>query len=285
VADTDVKEVILSTVKKGLECISLGGLDSIPWGLTDEQISSYGVIITEELYKVLDVGQPTSRQLVPMLQTIMLSGEVSSFLEELNKCPALWLHVITKVLARETPPEYIKKREGPKKSTLTYVEASYAVATLAALSKLGVMSSFDVLQTDVSQESVECLGKLTLKFFAAGAWAECYKTQWGGCLRQSGVPLGSTKKGAVSDALKKCLNAFGWALDVYTTEIEWNPPPDPEEMKSNQVQSFYDRAKEKGMTKKQAVDWCKERSEGKTPEELSTADLAAMKRKLMKEAE
>lgn len=284
-ADSDAKEVILSTVKRGLECISLGGPDSIPWGLTDEQISSYGAIITEELCKILDVGPSTSRQLVPMLQTTMLSGEVSTFLEELRREPVLWLHVITKVLARETPSEYIQKREGPKKSQLTYVEGSYAVATLAALSKLGVMSSFEVVQTDVSQESVECLGKLTLKFYVNNSWAECTKMQWGGCLRQSGVPLGSTKKGAATDAMKKSLAAFGWALDVYTTEIEWHPSPDPEEMKSSQVQSFYDRAKEKGMIKEQAVDWCKEKSNGKAPEELSTADLAAMKRKLMKETD
>jgi len=222
-------------------------------------------------------------ELVKIYGGLLIKSEVRGYLEELNKYPALWLHVITKVLARKTPLEYIQKREGPKKSQLTYVEGSYAVATLAALSKLGVMSSFEIVQTDVSQESVECLGKLTLKFYVNDSWAECSKMQWGGCLRQSGVPLGSTKKGAATDAMKKSLAAFGWALDVYTTEIEWNPPPDPKEMKSSQVQTFYARAKEKGMTKEQAIDWCKENSGGKAPEELSTADLAAMKRKLMKE--
>ena len=224
-------------------------------------------------------------ELVKIYSDLLVDAEVKDYLEELNKYPALWLHVITKVLTRESPSEYIQRREGPKKSWLTYVEGSYAIATLAALSKLGVMSSFDVVQTDVSQESVECLGKLTLKFYVNNSWAKCSKMQWGGCLRQSGVPLGSTKKGAATDALKKSLAAFGWALDVYTTEIEWNPPPDPEEMKTGQVHSFYDRAKEKGMTKEQAVDWCKERSNGKAPEELSTADLTAMKRKLMKETD
>jgi len=212
----------------------------------------------------------------------MTPEEVSACLQELSKQPALWLYVITKVLSRPTPPQYVCKREGPKKSILTYVEGSYAVATLAALSQLGVMSSFEVLQTDVSSESVECLGRLTLKFIADGVWFECSKMQWGGCIRQPGVPLGATKKGAATDALKKCLWAFGWALDVYTTEAEWNPPPSPEEMRAEQVQSFYDRAKEKGMAREQAVEWCKAKT-GKIPEELSTADLSAVKRKLSKE--
>jgi len=239
------------------------------WGVTD------GEVTVED--------EAASMALIPLVNTVMVSGEVDTFLEELTKRPALWLHVITKVLARPTPKEYIQKREGPKKSRLTYVEASYAIATLAALSKLGVMSSFEVVQTDVSAESVECLSKLTLKFYVNGTWSECSKMQWGGCLRQPGVPLGSTKKGAAADSLKKSLNAFGWALDVYTTEIEWNVPPSSEEMKNEQVKSFYDRAAEKGMTKEQAIEWCKTNASSKTPEELDTKDLSAMKRKLMKE--
>lgn len=221
-------------------------------------------------------------ELVKIYGDIIIEEEAKQYLDALNKYPALWLHVITQALARPTPLEFIQKREGPKKSILTYVEGSYAIATLAALSKLGVMSSLDVMQTDVSAESVECLSKLTLQFYVNGSWAGCYKTQWGGCLRQSGVPLGSTKKGAVTDSLKKCLNAFGWALDVYTTEIEWNPPPSPEDMKAEQIQSFYDRAKDKGMTKEQAREWCKINASGKTPEELDTKDLSAVKRKIMR---
>lgn len=225
-----------------------------------------------------------SKELVETYNSLLVDIEVERYLEELNKYPALWLNVITKVLARETPSKYVQKREGPRNSLLPYVEGSYAVATLAALSRLGIMSSFDVVQTDVSQESVECLGKLTLKFYVNGSWAECSKMQWGGCLRQAGVSLGSTKKGAATDAMKKSLAAFGWALDVYTSEIEWNPPPSPEAMRNNQVQSFYARAREKGMTEEQARSWCKEQSH-KTPEELSTADLTAMKRKLVKSSE
>jgi hypothetical protein len=229
--------------------------------------------------------EPSDTALVPLISAVITTGEVDMFLEELNKRPALWLYVITKALARPTPKDYIRKREGPKKSILTYVEGSYGIATLAALSKLCVMSTFEIAQTDVSSESVECLGKLTLKFYAGGVWSECSKMQWGGCLRQAGIPLGSTKKGAATDSLKKCLNAFGWALDVYTTEIEWNPPPSPEDMRKEQIQSFYDRAKEKGKTKEQALEWCKANANGKAPEELSTADLSAMKRKLMKEGQ
>ena len=284
-ASEELRTVISAILKRGLECISIVGTDQIPWGLTDEQISQYSTLLTDELCKVLEVveEQSSSLQLVPSVSAVALGEEAKALMEELQKTPALWLHIITKALGRPTPSGYIQKREGPKKSTLTYVEGSYAIATLAALSELGVMSSFDITQTDVSQESVECLGKLTLKFYVNGSWSECSKMQWGGCLRQSGIPIGSTKKGAATDSLKKCLAAFGWALDVYTTEIEWNPPPDPAEMKASQVQSFYKQAKEKGMTQEQAAAWCKDKG-GKIPEELSTADLAAVKRKLMKES-
>jgi hypothetical protein len=254
----------------------------------DEEVESIVKTLTDTLStwgidgKVNVEDEAASTALIPLVDSVMVGDEVDAFLQELHKSPALWLHVITKALARPTPKEYIQKREGPKKSLLTYVEGSYAIATLAALSKLGVMSSFDIVQTDVSSESVECLGKLTLKFYVNGSWSECSKMQWGGCLRQPGVPVGSTKKGAATDSLKKCLNAFGWALDVYTTEIEWQVPPSPEDMKAEQIQSFYDRAKEKGMTKEQAREWCKTNANGKTPEELDTKDLSAIKRRLIK---
>jgi len=221
------------------------------------------------------------RELVPtpLYELVISEEEASRWLELLERSPHFWLFTLTQILSRPTPKEYVQKREGPRKIMLTYVEGSYAIATLAALSRLGIMSSFEVLQTDVSQDSVECLGKLTLSFYVDGAWVSCSKMQWGGCLRQAGVPLGSTKKGAATDAQKKCLSQFGWALDVYTTEAEWAPPPSKEEMRDSQIDSFYTRAREKGMTKAEAVEWCKEQV-GKEPEEAEVKDLAALKRKL-----
>lgn len=216
----------------------------------------------------------------PTYELVLSEGEASRWLEVLEKSPHFWLFAITQILSRPTPREYVQTRKGPVGSILTYVEGSYAVATLAALSRLGVMSTFEILQTDVSSEGVECLGKLTLKFYTNGNWSEVSKSQWGGNVRQSGVPLGSTKKAAATDALKKCLSQFGWAHDVYTTEAEWSPPPSKEEMKGKQAESFYARAKEKGMTTEEAVKYCQEAT-NKKPEELDTKDLAALKRRLM----
>lgn len=218
----------------------------------------------------------------PTYELVISETEAVEWLEILQKSPHFWLFTITQILCRPTPRDYIQTRKGPAGLTLYYVEGSYAVATLAALSRLGVMSTFDVLQTDVSSEGVECLGKLALKFYTNGCWSEVWKTQWGGNERKSGVPLGSTKKAAATDALKKCLSQFGWASDVYTTEAEWTPPPSKEEMKDKQATSFYARAAEKGLSREVAIEWCR-RLTDKTPEELSVKDLAALKRRLASE--
>lgn len=220
--------------------------------------------------------------LVPSSDVILPNEEALQLVKELDARPLAWLSVITNVLSRPVPSEYVKRREGPRKGIVTYVAGNYAIATLSALSRLGVMNSFDVLQTDVSDNEVECLGKLTLSFYCNGSWVDCWKTQWGNSQRKSGVPLGSTKKAAATDAQKKCLSQFGWASEVYATEIEWPAPPSKEDARASQLTSYYTRAGERGMTETEAVEFCKDHNDSKSPEELSVADLTAMKRKIMK---
>ncbi len=231
------------------------------------------VSVEGEVLPVLRIPAPTD---------IISEDYAIQLIQRLNEVPQAWVYVITMALSRPTPKEMIQDREGPKGTRLFYVEGAYAKNTCAALARLGVSSDFEIAQTDVDTDSVQCLGKLTFKYWHDRGWSTTSKMQWGNCTRRSGVPLGSTKKGAATDALKKCLNEFGWAMDVYTTEVEWSPAPDKEDMKKQAIDTLYNIGTRAGMTKEQTDAFVSEEAKGQTVEELSVTDRSAIKRKLIK---
>lgn len=209
--------------------------------------------------------------LLPQASDIVSDSYLSYLLTSLEERADRWVGVLSEVLARPTPPEWVQPRQGPHGMTLYYVEGAYAKITRQAIARLGIASDFDILQTDVTPEEVNCLGKLTFKYKGESASA----TQWGMCMRRSGVALGYTKKGAATDAEKKCLNEFGWAMDVYTTEAEAVEPPDPIEMKAKAVEGLYEVGSRAGMTREEVDLFV-----GGKPSELEQKDLTSFKRKL-----
>lgn len=182
-----------------------------------------------------------------------------------------WVGIISEVLSRKTPVQWIEKRQGPHGMTLFYVDGTYAKVTRQAIARIGIASDIEVLQTDVTPEEVNCLVRLTFKYKGETVSA----TQWGVCMRRSGVALGYTKKGAVTDGEKKTLNEFGWAMDVYTSEGQVAEPPNPEEMKAAAVNGLYDIGNRGGMSRLEVDAFV-----GINPAELKSADLTAWKRKL-----
>lgn len=202
-------------------------------------------------------------------------------IKEIENGPQFWVYVISKVLSRPTPPEMIQTREGPAGSTLTYVTGAYAVNTLAALFRLGICSDFDILDTVVSENEVDSTGKLTLKFWHNKQWSTTSRTQGGCCIRRKGVALGLTRKGSYTDTLKKCLNGFGWAMDVYTTPAAWSKAPSKEDMAQKSLDGLYEIGRDAGIDKDD-VDKLVLESFGKPLEELSVAELVGFKRKLKK---
>ena len=71
---------------------------------------------------------------------------------KLEATPNGWVFLMTEILSRPTPPQLISHHEGPLKTTLAYVEGSYAKATRAALTRLGIMSDFEVVQTETDKD-------------------------------------------------------------------------------------------------------------------------------------
>lgn len=214
---------------------------------------------------------PEGVVLLPSSSDIIVPAYLSSLLARLNMEPARWVSVLSEVLARPTPPEWVQPREGPHKMTLYYVEGAYAKITRQAISYLGIASDLDVLQTDVTPEEVNCLCKLSFKFHGEIVSA----MQWGMCMRRSGVALGYTKKGAVTDGEKKCMNEFGWAMDVYTSEAGVAEAPDPEEMKTKAIDGLYEIGSRVGLSKAEV-----DKVVGVDPATLDPAALTAAKRKL-----
>lgn len=211
-----------------------------------------------------------------------LALEVKSKLEA---TPAGWVFVMTELLSRPTPPELISYHEGPLGSTLAYVEGSYAKATRAALTRLGIMSDFEIVQTETEKAEeleVSCLGKLTFKYRHDGLEDTVTSMQWGGCKKRSGMTWGSARKGAATDCEKKCLSEFGWAADVYATEPEFRKEPDKVDLKKQSIETLYNVGTRAGMTKEQTNEFVAKEADGQAVENLSVKDLAAIKRKIMR---
>ncbi len=209
-------------------------------------------------------------------------------LELVNKLaanPVGWVFLMVGLLSRPTPKQYISRHEGPQKSMISYVDGSYAKATRAALTRLGIISDFEIIQTevDIGEESeVSCLGRLTFKYCHDGVVSSVLSTQWGGCKKRSGMTWGNARKGAATDCLKKCLSEFGWAADVYATEPEAYEPPSKDDLKQQSISTLYNIGSRAGMTKEHVDKFVAEETNGKTVKDLDVKDLAAMKRKITK---
>lgn len=209
-----------------------------------------------------------------------LIPEALELKKRLDYNPEGWVFLMTELLSRPTPSDMIKYHEGPHKSILAYVEGSYARATRAALTCLGIKSDFEIIQTEIDkaeESEVSCLGKLTFKY----RYDYVMSMQWGGCKKRSGMTWGSARKGAATDCEKKCLSEFGWAADVYSTEPEHHAPPDKEDLKQKSIETLYNIGTRAGMTKEQVDSFVLEDT-GSAIKDLAVMDLAAIKRKLTK---
>ena len=222
----------------------------------------------------VDQGIVVQKGKLPVAEDIVAASYIVCLEERLATSPNRWLDVVTEVLSRPTPLEWISEREGPKQLVLSYVEGAYAKAARMALARLGIISDFEILQTAESNEDVGCLGKLTFKFNGQTA----VSMQWGECQRVSGVSVGNTRKGAATDALKKCMSEFGWARDVYMISPRKPPKaPDPADLKRENIEKLYAIGSRGGMTRDEVNAFV-----GGDPEKLNVVDMASWKRKLEK---
>lgn len=227
----------------------------------------------------------TTSVTVPTPASIIPDALAIELVEELKGSPAGWVFLMVGLLSRPTPKQFISHHEGPQRSTLAYVDGSYAKATRAALTRLGIISDFEVLQTEVDKDEeleVSCLGRLTFKYCHNGVVDSVISTQWGGCKKRSGMTWGSARKGAATDCLKKCLSEFGWAADVYATEPEYYKEPSKDELKQQSIETLYGMGSRAGMTKEQVDKFVFDEANGKVVGDLDIKDLAAIKRRLTK---
>lgn len=206
-------------------------------------------------------------------------------IQELKELPQAWVYVISRVLNRPTPEGFIEWRDGPANTRIAYVSSEYAIATRAALARIGVGVDFEVIKTDATVEACESLCRLTLKYFCNGQWSAMVAMQWGDCTRRSGMELGSAKKGSVTDGLKKCLHEFGWAMDVYSMAPVKVPPPDPEEMHLKNLETLYTIGSDKGLTEVHMAYFISINTKGKVVADLGPADITSLKRRLQKMTE
>jgi len=220
--------------------------------------------------------------MLPMTSDIVSDAYAEALIAWLDEHPTRWVGLLADILCRPTPSEWIEWREGPMTNKgplmLAYIEGSKAKLTRQAIAKVGIASDFEVVQTDVTPEEVDCLGRLTFKYGSQTVTA----MQWGRAMRHSGVALGDTKKGAATDAEKKCLNEFGWGMDVYTTEAAAPVPPTPEEMRAKSLEVLYNIGQRAGLTRDDVDEFVSKATKGKRPEELEPADLTSIKRRLEK---
>lgn len=230
-------------------------------------------------------GKPQDVVEIPSPTDIIPDDYAKKLITELNELPQAWVYVISRVLTRPTPKEFVAWREAFSGTEVAYVEPEYAIATRAALARIGVASDFEVLQTDVNPESVECLCKLTLKYWHNSQWSTMIATQWGDCARRSGMELGSSKKGAATDGMKKCLHELGWAVDVYSTEPRRLPPPDPAQLRLQNLETIYTMASGKGLTRQETDKFIANVTDGLSVETLEAKDITSIKRKIQKMTE
>ena len=230
-------------------------------------------------------GKSVEVVLAPSPTDIISDKYARELIAELEQLPQAWVYVISKVLNRPTPAGFVEWRDGPSNTRVAYVSPEYAIATRAALARIGVGSDLEVIKTDVDNEACQSLCKLTLKFFHNNQWSTMTATQWGDCTRRSGMELGSVKKGSVTDGAKKCLHEFGWAMDVYSTVPVRIPPPDPEQMRLQSLETMYTIASGKGLTHDETDAFIASVTNNKKLEELKPVDITSIKRKLQKLSE
>lgn len=240
--------------------------------------------------QVIISGNNVSEVALPLPQDIISDEYALQLINKLSDTPQIWPYIVSEVLTRPTPAGFVQRRPGAtvngKQLTFNYVDGNYAIATCAALARIGIAVDFDVLQTDVSNEAVESLCKLTLKYIVKVGdrliIQSMSATQWGDCDRRSGMSLGSAKKGAATDGRKKCMHEFGWAADVYSAEPETVEPPSPEEMKKQSLESLYTIGAGKGLSRDQTTKWVADNFNGQKAENLESKDLTAAKRRLQR---
>lgn len=218
----------------------------------------------------------TGELLIPTTDDIISCEYSATLIKTLETQPSRWISIVSDILSRSTPSDRIRQREGPHGMTLSYVDGAYVRVTRQAIARLGIPSDFEIMQTDVESEEVDILGKLTFKFSGQSATS----MQWGDCQLRAGMSLGSCKKGAATDAEKKCMADFGWALDVYTAEPEnAPPPPSPEVLKQQAVDKLLAVAKAVNMTEADIV-----REAGRDISTLSPAEMTTIRRRLERKA-
>jgi hypothetical protein len=224
--------------------------------------------------------QSTEVYVIPQPQDIIAEQEAIIFIQELQKLPTAWVYVLTRVLSRKTPKMYVQSREGPLKMVLFYVDGAYAIATLAALSQLGIGHDFEILQTVTEEDGASSLGKLTFKFYHQGQILTVSATQWGDCPKRLSMSWGDCKKGSATDAQKKCLSEFGWAADIYAMAPEKAPaPPTAEEAHARSIEYVITAATEKGISPAELTEYCKKTWNKDVPD-LDQATLTSLKRRI-----
>lgn len=230
-----------------------------------------------------ELVKTTESYVIPTPDMIMTHDEVLRFIGELEAHPRAWVYILTKILSRPTPEDFLSWREGPQKLKLFYVDGAYAIATRAALSQLGIASDLKVLDTVVEgSESVSALVELTFKFVHDGQIFTVTSTQWGDCPRRTGMSWGDVRKGAVTDGLKKCLSEYGWAADVYgmTPEKMSLEETTPEDARLKSLEYVIQAATAKGISELEVRKYCIEHYGGKDLNDLDQVTLTSLRRKI-----
>ena len=131
-----------------------------------------------------------------------------------------------RIVAAETPADFIKTRKGKGGKEFKYTEVGYTIAKLnEAFSPVGW--DFEVVEEKV----IESGGKITEVWVKGKLTVIDHKNGWRVSKNQYGTKkhygdksednlLGDTLKSAASDALKKCASLFGVALDVYWQQLD-----------------------------------------------------------------
>lgn len=120
------------------------------------------------------------------------------------------------LLLMETPKQFIKYRDVGGGVKAPYVETGYVINFLNLL--FGPMNwSDEVKSMEVAGNEVNAVVRLTVTRNGKVSYKEQTGTNEIRYRKSDSKPvsLGNNKKGAVSDALKKCASQFGIARDIY----------------------------------------------------------------------
>jgi Rad52/22 family double-strand break repair protein len=142
------------------------------------------------------------------------------------------------LLTQRTPKSEIRIREGRGSMKQRYVDHAYVTRTLNLAFKWHW--NFTILEDailEVNEKFFEatCRGRLEVWF--PGDPTPVIKEQYGSqpieYMRDGVRPvsLGDARKGAASDALKKCASLLGVALDIYDSDFDFTKPAQDEKPK------------------------------------------------------